>query len=62
MDTDDFESNIKVVQGNILNKMTSSLCQLGRGITMAVVWDKDDHSFDRFERNQFWTSKMKLLD
>ena len=39
MDWYDLESNTKVVQNNILNKIDSTYFQLGRGIEMGVACD-----------------------
>ena len=42
--SDDFESNIKVVQDRRWHHSSISLCQSGHGITMDMACDKDDHS------------------
>jgi hypothetical protein len=39
MDWYDLESNTKVVQNNILNKIDSTYFQLGRGIEMGMACD-----------------------
>ena len=44
MDSYDLESNTKVVQNHILNKMVSTNFQLGRGIEIGVACDQNKHS------------------